>query len=82
MDPGTYKKNYGELLTFYGGIDVEYTLPFGTPQAVREEIRARAEEMGQGGGYILQSSHTILEDVPMDNVVAYIDEVRRLAGLG
>jgi uroporphyrinogen decarboxylase len=82
MDPGTYKRNYGELLTFYGGIDVEYTLPFGTPQAVREEIRARAEEIGQGGGYILQSSHTILEDVPIDNVVAYIDEVRRMAGLG
>jgi uroporphyrinogen decarboxylase len=81
MDPGTYKKNYGELLAFYGGIDVEHTLPFGTPQAVREEIHARAEEMGRGGGYILQSSHTILEDVPMDNVVAYIDEVRRLAGL-
>jgi uroporphyrinogen-III decarboxylase len=37
--------------------------------------------MGQGGGYILQSSHTILEDVPMDNIVAYIDEVRRMAGM-
>jgi uroporphyrinogen decarboxylase len=82
MDPGTYKKKYGDRLTFYGGIDVEHTLPFGTPEEVREEIRARVEEMGRDGGYILQSSHTILEDVPMENVMAYIEEVRYLAGLG
>jgi hypothetical protein len=37
--------------------------------------------MGKGGGYILQSSHTILEDVPMENVVAYIEEVRHMAGM-
>ena len=37
--------------------------------------------MGRGGGYILQSSHTILEDVPMANIVAYVEEVRRMAGV-
>jgi uroporphyrinogen decarboxylase len=68
-------------LTFYGGIDVERTLPFGTPEEVRQEIRSRVELLGRGGGYILQSSHTILEDVPLDNVVAYIEEVRHIAGM-
>jgi uroporphyrinogen decarboxylase len=82
MDPRAYKEKYGDQLTFYGGIDVERTLPFGTPEEVREEIHSMAETMGQGGGYILQSSHTILEDVPMENVVAYIEEVRRMAGIG
>lgn len=82
MDPRTYKKRYGDQLTFYGGIDVERTLPFGTPEEVRQEIRTMAEIMGRGGGYILQSSHTILEDVPMENIVAYIEEVHRLAGMG
>jgi uroporphyrinogen decarboxylase len=81
MDPDTVKKRYGHQLTFYGGIDVEHTLPFGTPQEVREEMRSMAKIMGQGGGYILQSSHTILEDVPMENIVAYIEEVRDMAGV-
>jgi uroporphyrinogen decarboxylase len=81
MDPAPYKEKWGDALCFYGGIDVEHTLPFGTPDDVRREIRARAEIMGQGGGYILQSSHTILEDVPMENVEAYIEEVRAMAGL-
>jgi len=82
MDPPAYKEKYGDDLCFYGGIDVEHTLPFGTVEDVRREIRSRTEIMGRDGGYILQSSHTILEDVPMENIVAYIEEVRGMAGLG
>ena len=82
MDPATYKDKYGHALAFYGGIDVEHTLPFGSPHEVRQEMRSMAEMMGRGGGYILQSSHTILEDVPMENVVAYIEEARSMAGMG
>jgi uroporphyrinogen decarboxylase len=81
MDPGVYKEKYGDRLAFYGGIDVEHTLPFGTPDDVRHEMRTRVEAMGRGGGYIMQSSHTILEDVPMQNVVTYIEELRRMAGM-
>jgi uroporphyrinogen decarboxylase len=81
MEPRAIKEKYGDQLTLYGGIDVERTLPLGTPEEVRAEMRSRVKVMGQGGGYILQSSHTILEDVPMDNIVAYIDEVRRMAGM-
>jgi uroporphyrinogen decarboxylase len=82
MDPRAFKEKYGHRLTFYGGIDVERTLPFGTPEEVRQEIRSRVEVVGRGGGYILQSSHTILEDVPLENIVAYIEEVRRMAVKG
>ncbi len=81
MDVLEMKRRFGKDVTFYGGIDVEKTLPFGTPDEVRAEIRERAATMGQGGGYILQSSHTMLWDVPMENVIAYIEEVRALAGL-
>jgi uroporphyrinogen-III decarboxylase len=81
MDPAEMKRQYGDKLCFYGGIDVEHTLPFGTPDDVRAEIRSRAQVMGQGGGYILQSSHTILDDTPLANLAAYIEEVRAMAGL-
>ncbi len=81
MDPAAMKQQYGDKLCFYGGIDVEDTLPFGTPDDVRAEIRSRAEVMSVGGGYILQSSHTILDDTPVENLMAYIDEVRAMAGM-
>lgn len=81
MDPLEMKQKYGDKITFYGGIDVERTLPFGTPEQVRAEIRERAATLGKGGGYILQTSHHILWDTPLANIIAYVEEVRALAGL-
>jgi uroporphyrinogen-III decarboxylase len=44
-------------------------------------VRLLAKELGKGGGYILQTSHQVLWDTPMENIVAYIEEVRAMAGL-
>ncbi len=81
MEPAETKQAWGDRICFYGGIDVTELLPFGTPEQVCAEIRRMAALMGKGGGYILQSSHTMLDDVPTANIVAYIDTVRELAGL-
>jgi uroporphyrinogen decarboxylase len=81
MDPAEYKAAWGDKLTFYGGIDVERLMPFGTPEEVRAEVRRMAVLMGKKGGYILQTSHTVLDDVPTQNLVAYVEEVREMAGL-
>ena len=80
-DPLFVKKEYGGRITLFGGIDVETTLPFGTPAEVAEEVRVRAQTLGDGGGYILQSSHTIMTDVPLANVIAYIETCHELAGI-
>jgi uroporphyrinogen decarboxylase len=80
-DPYAVKAQYGDRVTFYGGIDVKQTLPLGTPAQVRAEIRERAERLGEGGGYIWQSSHTILDDVPLENLVAYVETCHELAGI-
>lgn len=80
-DPYRLKELYGSQITLYGGIDVKQTLPLGTPQQVRAEIRERAKRLGEGGGYILQSSHTMLDDVPLENLVAYIEACHKLAGI-
>ncbi len=81
MDRLEMKQLYGDKLTFYGGLDVEHTMPFGTPDDVRKETRWLAENLGKGGGYILQTSHQVLWDTPMENIVAYIETVRSMAGL-
>lgn len=80
-DPYLVKDQYGDQITLYGAIDVETTLPFGTPEQVRAEMLERAGRLGKGGGYILQSSHTIMSDVPLENIVAYIETCHELAGI-
>ena len=59
---------------FYGGIDVQETLPWGSEEDVRKEVRQRIWELGKGGGYLLSSSHRLEHDVPAENTLAMIDE--------
>ncbi|MBE9565695.1 MAG: hypothetical protein IMF16_02970 [Proteobacteria bacterium] len=73
MDPKLMKEEYGQRLCFEGGISVQTTLPFGTVQEVREEVRERIRVLGAGGGYILSPSHTIMGGTPPENVVAMFE---------
>ena len=76
MDPVKLKRKYGRNLCFYGGIDIQHTLPHGTPQQVRAEVRERVDVLGKDGGYILGSAHSLMDDVPTRNVLAMYDEAR------
>ena len=73
-NPAAKKRLLGEELFFYGGIDVQETLPYGTVEDVRAEVRARIWEMAHGGGYLLSSSHRLEHDVPIENTLAMIEE--------
>jgi uroporphyrinogen decarboxylase len=70
------KKEYGKYLTFWGGISTQKTLPYGTPAEVRAEIRKTVALMGKGGGYILAPSHELQGDIPLENMLAFIDEAQ------
>lgn len=76
-EPEDLKRHFGKHLTFYGAISTQHTLPNGTPEQVRAEVRERIRILGEGGGYICGSDHGIMPDVPIDNVLALIDEARR-----
>jgi uroporphyrinogen decarboxylase len=73
MDPAAMKQRYGDRLCFQGGISVQSTLPFGTVEDVREEVRSRIRVLGKGGGYILSPSHTIMGGTPPENIVAMFE---------
>jgi uroporphyrinogen decarboxylase len=73
MDPERLKAEFGDRLAFHGGIDIVKTLPRGTPQEVAAEVRDRIRVLGEGGGYILCSSHHIQADTPLANVFAMYD---------
>jgi uroporphyrinogen decarboxylase len=67
------KKQFGKNIIFCGAIDTHRILPFGTPDEVREEVKRVIRILGQDGGYMLASVHTILPDVPAENVLAMVD---------
>jgi uroporphyrinogen decarboxylase len=69
------KKRYGNNLVFCGGIDTQRILPFGSPAEVREEVRRVIHMLGPGGGYMLGAVHTIMDEVPPENILAMVDAV-------
>jgi len=70
MNPSKLKREFGNDLCFWGGIDTQRILPYGTPEQVDKEVKKRIEELAPGGGYVLNSVHNIQADVPPENVLA------------
>jgi uroporphyrinogen decarboxylase len=76
MDLAALKREYGRALAFQGGIDIQQTMPHGTPDDVRREVADRAALLGEGGGYIFCTAHNLLPDVPTENLEALFDAYR------
>ncbi|MCS7039155.1 MAG: uroporphyrinogen decarboxylase family protein [Caldilineales bacterium] len=69
------KRRYGQHMVFCGAIDTHRILPYGTPEEVRQEVRRVINILGPGGGYMVASVHTIMNDVPPENILAMVDAV-------
>ncbi|MHB9033089.1 MAG: uroporphyrinogen decarboxylase family protein [Anaerolineae bacterium] len=73
MDPADLKHRFGSGLCFEGGVSVQSTLPHGSPDDVRAEVRHLIDTLGEGGGYILGPSHAIQAGTPPENICALFD---------
>ena len=76
IQPGTYmmeaerlKKDYGSLVSFWGGIDTQQLLPYSSAGEVEAEVQRILAVMGTEG-YILSPAHCIQSDVPAENIAA------------
>lgn len=69
------KKRFGQNMAFCGAIDTHRVLPYGSPEEVRQEVRRVMNILGPGGGYMVASVHTIMNDVPAENILAMVDAV-------
>ena len=76
MDPLLIKKLYGDRLTLWGTLGTQTTLPFGTPEEVKEKCRELIRTAGRGGGLLLAPTHTIEPEVPWKNIQAFLEAVR------
>jgi len=73
MEREALKRDFGGRLVFHGGMDNQYTLPFGTVEEVVAEVRDNIHILGAGGGYVLGPCHNIQVVGPPENVVACYD---------
>jgi uroporphyrinogen decarboxylase len=75
MDPARLKREYGDRLCFWGSMDEQHTLPFGSPADVRAEVLTRLDTLGQSGGLILGPTHHVQLDTPMENFWAMVNTI-------
>lgn len=81
MDPAFLKREFGADVTFWGGgIDTASMLNRGTPAQVREQVLERMEIFSPGGGFVFNTVHNILPDVPPQNIVAMYDAIAEFNG--
>ena len=77
MDLATLKRDYGQSILFNGAIDSQKWLIESTPDVVRDRTREALAIMAPGGGYVAGASHDyILEETPVENVIAMFDAIR------
>ena len=72
-DTKKLKALYGRDLTFWGGIDTQRVLPFGTREEVRAEVTRRIEDLAPGGGFVLAAVHNLRPEVKPENIVALFE---------
>ncbi|MDH7499539.1 MAG: uroporphyrinogen decarboxylase family protein [candidate division NC10 bacterium] len=73
MDTFRLKQEFGNEIAFWGAIDTQRVLPFGTTEEVAAEVRRRIDDLGPGGGYVLCAVHNIQSDVSPENICAMYD---------
>ncbi len=76
MDHALLKAEYGEQLSFWGGIGMQRLLPLGTPGEVRQGVKETFRSLGKDGGWVCAAVHTFTEDVPPENIIAMLEAGR------
>ena len=77
MEPELLKTTYGDKFVFWGGaVNVQQTLPFGTPEEVRAEVSRNIEIFKPGGGFVFNNVHNIQANIPIENLLAMFDALK------
>jgi uroporphyrinogen decarboxylase len=73
MDTALLKREFGKAISFWGSVDTQRILPFGTAEEVTDEVRRRIDDLAPGGGFVLAAVHNIQPEVPAQNVATMFD---------
>lgn len=81
MDAHMLKEKYGDKLVFWGGgVDTQQTLPFGTPEQVRQQVKERLDILSKDGGYVFAPIHNVVAKTPVENLIAMYEAVKEFNG--
>jgi len=78
MDLARLKRQFGDRAAFFGGLDTQGVLPFGSPEEVEEEVRRVVRSAAAGGGLILAGAHNIQPDVTVERLLDIFQNCQRL----
>ncbi|MBL7198739.1 MAG: methyltransferase [Anaerolineae bacterium] len=74
MEPAELERRFGDRIVFWGGgVDTQHTLPFGTPEQVRHQVRERIRAFGPGGGFVFNPIHNVQPGTPIENLMAMFE---------
>jgi len=79
-DTKKLKKEFGDKITFWGGIDTQRVLNLGSPDDIRREVKKRIQDLGPNGGYVVAAVHNIQRDVSPQNIIALFEAVNEFGG--
>ena len=74
--PVAVKREFGDRITLHGTISAQRTLPHGTVEEVRAEVRQRIEDCGYDGGLVIAPNNVVQPDVPLENLLAVYDTAK------
>ena len=76
MNPYEIKKQYGDKLCLWGALGTQRLLNYGTPDDIEREVKHATRILGHGGGYILGPAINLQKDVPLENILALINQAK------
>jgi len=77
IDYADYKKRYGDRLCLSGNVDIEFPLSKGTPQDVDADVKKHMEVLKPGYGYTASVSHSVVNYIPHENVITYLNAIHK-----
>jgi uroporphyrinogen decarboxylase len=69
-------RDFGAAVVFHGAVDNQWTLPFGTPAEIRQQVAENIGILAKGRGYIVAPCHNIQPNTSTENILALYDAVR------
>lgn len=83
MDSRELKSRFGDRIVFWGGgVNTQDTLPFGTADEVRREVREQIDIFAPGGGFVFNTNHNVQAGVPAENLLALYETVNEYRKYG
>ena len=83
MDPGELKEEYGDRIAFWGTVGSQTLWAWGGPRDIEGEVKHRVETVGRGGGFVISPAYDIdLQEIPLENIVAFVQAAKEFGSYG